>query len=208
MQCCVIVLLVLIMGSVQMSAANLKEYLYTWKPHIGDLSNENERIILRSLLKLVATRNHVVRSGESLDFIVRKTFLVSRQWHDAYEIYLARIKELNPNLAHVDSLQIGQRLVLPVGPQYGATELQNGVIRGELRDFVFRRLSSKAYATTRAESIQSHAVATLSHFVSQSKKGSATSLFELIKARGLVAAIDTSSYPEEAITQIQSLSLR
>jgi hypothetical protein len=77
-------------------------YTYVWGPRSSDIgplgSADKDRTVLAGLLQLVKTVDYPVAKGDSLDFIIRKQFLVSSQTNNAYSLYLQRVQELNPGL--------------------------------------------------------------------------------------------------------------
>jgi Subtilase family len=194
-------------------------YTYTWNPRTTDVGVEGSKdyLVLKALLFLTKPRRYKVVSGDNLDFIIRKEFLVSETYKHAYALYVRRIIELNKD-KHLEAgtvLSIGLELRIPGGPKYGATELKDTALPMSVQNHAFAAMSQKAYelgvATT--DKIKTFSTRSLGAYVAHSSATSASdsgqrdSLFQVIKSRGLVRAINTERHPEARLRQAQFLDL-
>src|ERR1700733_5626648 len=77
-----------------------QQYVYIWYPRnadVGPSTTSPDVKLLGSILALVRTQDYTVRKGDTLDYIIRKLFLVSStQQPHAYSLYLNRLYQLNP----------------------------------------------------------------------------------------------------------------
>lgn len=116
----------------QVQAVQAKSIAF-WTPRTADLDSptgiDGEK--LRFLLEHALTKNYTVAKGDSLDHIIRDQYFLSISGQPiAYRIYLATILEKNPTLTTKSVLSEGQKIVIPVGPKYGALKLSTGVLAG------------------------------------------------------------------------------
>lgn len=168
-----------------------------------------------ALLALTKPTSYTVASGDSLDYIIRKRYLVSQTFRNAYSLYLNRILELNPGLSSRAVLAAGRTIRIPGGPIYGGTELGNEPLSQEEKRVMFAKLSQEAYdlGVSTNEKIQKCSTKSLGAYLSPSAQASPPPpdkrehLFEAIKMRGLVNAIDLVKHPEARLSQMEVLDL-
>lgn len=179
-------------------------------------SNEPSNITLRALLRLTTTTTYQIQNGDNLDFIIRKSFLVSATQKNAYNLYLNRVLALNPQITSNTVLKAGSTLTLPSGPKFGATELSQVKFARDWSQKV-ENASRKAYFSSQRErtanesELKQKAVRSLGHFVVADRPTlnatSSDELFSKIVGRGLIPAINRTSHPESSLLQVQPLKL-
>jgi hypothetical protein len=199
------------------SEAKPSIYTYVWSPRTEDIgiTGTKDYLVLRSLLALTKPKQYTVISGDNLDFIIRKTYLVSQKYRNAYSLYLNRILELNPGLNSRSILRIGITIAVPAGPIYGGTEIGNEALSQDAEQVMFAKLSKRAYelGVTTNDKIQRFATRSLGAYLSPSTQSSPPTpdkqalVFETIKTRGLVNAINLNRHPEARLNQMQVLDL-
>lgn len=180
-------------------------------------SGSKDYLVLQALLLLTKPVSYTVAEGDNLDFIIRKQFLVSEKYKNAYSLYLQRIIDLNQDkhLTAASLLRVGLALRVPGGPQYGGIELGTEAMPPPLQDFTFNALSKTAYSigVVTAAKIQNFSTESLGAYVSRRGEEPASdpkqreALFAAIKSRGLVRAIDETKAPEARLSQTQSWDL-
>src|ERR1039458_2067239 len=199
------------------SKATSNVYTYIWSPRISDIGGVGSKdyVVLRSLLALTKPIQYTVASGDSLDFIIRKKYLISQSHRNAYGLYLNRIQELNPGLTTNTMLRIGHRIAIPGGPIYGGTEIGKDAVPSDVKEVMFRKLSKKAYdlGVTTTDKIERFSTRSLGAYLApmgqaapppQDRQDQA---FEIIKSRGLVNAINLERHPEARLNQMEVLDL-
>jgi subtilisin family serine protease len=205
------VLRYLVVAGLLIQGAFGQSYTYLWQPRSADVSGPQSKdyLILSAVLRLSRPQNYTVRAGDSLDFIIRKRFLVSAQFKNAYKLYFARVLELNPDLPSVNMIHTGQVLSLPGGPKFSATELSDLPVSRSSRDAQFNSLSKEAYelSSTAEEHLNRFATRTLSAFVLADPKISLPAASGLIKTRGLVGAINLGAHPRSEVAQMQPIDI-
>ena len=186
-------------------------YVYMWVPRSEDVSGPGtpQYVLLEALLRLARTRSYTVVRGDSLDYIVRKSFLVSQVYKNAYGLYLRRVFALNPGVSADSPLPVGGKLTLPSGPKFGGTELGGLLPTRRVQDKMFSMMSQNAYslAAPSADRIQRFATRSLGHYVSPTGGGDIGSLFKQIKNRGLIWPVDLSLHPEFRLSETEALVL-
>jgi subtilase family protein len=195
----------------QAAATEEKWYAYAWTPRsadVGDVASK-DYLLLKALLVLCKPVNYEVVNGDSLDYIIRKQFLVSQRQRHAFGLYLDRVLKLNPGLRTDVVLKLGSVLRLPSGPRYGGSELGQSALPRPVREKIFREMSKKAYSlgASTDEKIEKFAARSLGVFVTPTGREDRLQLFEAIKKRGLVYPIDLNKHPESQLRQMQVLSL-
>ena len=193
-------------------------YVYLWYPRNNDISADataSDAVILKALLNLVPVQTYTVQPGDNPDFVIRKLFLVSSSIRNAYRLYQERLCQLNPNLASNGLLKPGDKLLVPAGPKYGATELDTQTIPVGLYTRVFTRMSKASYFGPARQNqatiadLQTKVARSLKQFVLPGKAAlqaaSQTRIYQEALKRGLVPPINTSDHPGERLTQAQAL---
>jgi len=203
--------------SVPSGATESHLYTYIWSPKTGDIGPRGSKdyLVLHALLVLAKPTLYTVAKGDSIDYIIRKKYLVSQMFRNAYSLYLNRILKLNPDLKSTQLLAIGLIIRIPTGPIYGGTELGNEPIPHQVEQVMFAKLSKKAYGlgVTTDRKIQQYSTRSLGPFLSPSKLAlppppeRQDNLYATIKARGLVNAINLKKHPEARLSQMQVLDL-
>jgi hypothetical protein len=192
-------------------------YTYIWSPKTTDIGTVGSKdyLVLRGLLALTKPIQYTVASGDSLDFIIRKRYLVSQSYRHAYTLYFNRIQELNPDLTPNTILRTGRTIVIPSGPIYGGTEIGEEALSQDIKESLFTRLSTYAYdlGVTTNEKIKKFSTRSLGAYLSATTKTSLSPqdkqdrVFQTIKSRALVYAVDLTEHPEAHFNQMQVLDL-
>jgi hypothetical protein len=195
-------------------------YTYAWTPRTADVAavGSKDYLVLDALVHLTKPITYTVVAGDNLDFIIRKQFLVSQSYRVAYGVYMERILELNhdKSLTQYTILTVGLTLRLPGGPKYGATELQDSAFSPDVRNQVFTLMSTKAYelGVATADKIQKFSTQSLAQYVSPNPRTAMSdskqrnSLFQAIRQRGLVLAIDMDRHPDARLRAAQFFDLQ
>jgi hypothetical protein len=198
------------------SRATSNVYTYIWSPRSSDIGGAGSKdyLVLKGLLTLAKPVQYTVVSGDSLDFIIRKKYLVSQSYHNAYPLYLNRIQELNHGLTSNTVLSIGRTIAVPSGPIYGGTEIGKDAVSHDVQAAMFTKLSKKAYdlGVTTNEKIEKFSTRSLGAYLSPTtqvlpSQDKLDRVFETIKSRGLVNAINLIKHPEARLNQMQVLDL-
>jgi hypothetical protein len=194
-----------------------QKLVYIWYPRSTDVpaaATAPESILLKSILDLVTLKEHVVQSGETLDSIIINNFYVSAQFHNAYQLYVERVKALNPVIADINRLKVGLILKLPTGPKYSITQIGSQDLPEAIKQKVFSNLSGKAYfGPSNQDKVHTSAlsdkVSSSLGYIFQNASKTLSSNEVLIKAEalGLVPAIDLETHPETALAQAQTLQI-
>lgn len=191
--------------------AEQTKYTYVWTPRSTDVGNSDSKdyLVLEAVLRLCEPVTYRIQNGEYLDYIIRKEFLVSQRYNHAFHLYLWRIKELNPDLRDLNRLVVGEAIVLPGGPKYGATELAETLLPSSLYVSTFRSMSEQAYGLQgpSQKKIRKFATNSLRAYVAPSGEGSTSDLFSSIEERGLVYPVDLNKHPDTGLLQAQILNL-
>lgn len=205
-----IVVLFGVLGN-QAFSAEEKVYAYAWTPRSDDVGDvgSTDYLLLEALLKLCKPVDYAVLEGDSLDYIIRKQFLVSQHQKHAFQLYLSRVLELNPGLRTNAVLKLRAVIRLPSGPKYGGSELADSMLPRAVREKIFTEMSKKAYSLeiSTDEKIEKFATRSLGAFVTPTGREDRLHLFQVIKKRGLVYPIDLRKHPESQLRQMQVLSL-
>ena len=200
--------------SITSGADEPKIYAYIWSPKNADIQSvlSKDYLVLRALLALTKPTPYIVASGDSIDYIIRKRYLVSQRYRNAYSLYFKRILELNPVLSSTTILSVGLTIQIPSGPIYGGTELGKEATSQHVKQVMFAKLSKNAYdlGVSTNQKIQTFSTRSLGAYLSPSAHPSADTrnkLFQIIQMRGLVNAIDLQKHPESRLNQMQVLDL-
>jgi hypothetical protein len=211
-------LTVILMSAARLPLLGQNPYVYVWQPRSEDLSDLTSRpaVILRTLLHFASVEPYVIKEGDNVDFILRKLFLVSASKRNAYELYLQRFYELNPDLRANPILTVGRPIQVPTGPTFGATRIDAEGL-GNAYSSVLTRMSRKAFfgpgreLTAPVAELRDKLVESLGHFVLPTNAAlvAATSatLADKVRNEGLVPPIDVALHPEEGLPQAQPLRL-
>jgi len=186
-------------------------YTYFWVPRSTDVGapGSNDNKLLTNLLRLASTKRYSVTQGDTLDFLIRKKFLLSSSnYSNAYRLYYRRILQLNADL-HPNQLSIGMTLTIPSGPTFGASEFNKdkGSPFVPTRELL-NRLAATAVGSSQIGHIKSHSTAMLGAYVSPYKQDTPSEIFKAIESRGLVPPIDVEKHPETRLALTQALMLQ
>jgi hypothetical protein len=188
------------------SGAETGHYAFVWKPTTSDVGTPDSRSykVLHALLLLLHTEHYTVQPADSVDFIIRKRFLVSSSFRNAYNLYQHRIFELNPGLSETTALTAGSSILLPVGPKYSATELADQRLPSGVQGMLFTRLAQSAYSARSAESALTIARRDLKRYVSPNIAQPPADLDRRIKNRGIVSALAIQDSASRSLTLLQT----
>lgn len=196
------------------------DLVYVWYPRSVDIPadpHSKDAIILRALLGLAKTEKYKVSAGDNLDYIIRQKFFVSEKQRNAYLLYFRAIRFLNSSLAADSLLRPGSELVIPSGPQYGATEIGREKLPADVARKTFLRMSAKAYFgpgnqyKARTDELTNKVVRSLGFLVAKSSNQlsqmKASDVVAQVQKRGIVPPINLDKYPESHLPQAQPMHL-
>lgn len=196
-----------------MAAGDQKpKYVYLWSPRNTDVGPKGtkENTVLKALLFLCPTKQYSPDAAEGIDFIIRKQFLLSATpFPHAYTLYLSRIRELNPGRFKNGTIQRGEIIILPSGPKFEASELNDVVSNPSVINQSFMAMSQSAYKVHRNinEHVKEHAVSTLKYYVSATGGGTSDELFKAIRNRGLLYAITSKEKGAPISSPLEPIAL-
>jgi hypothetical protein len=202
-RCACIFLLLLATSS---SGSEVGRYAFVWKPKTVDVGSRDASSykVLHALLSLLRTERYTVQPADSVDFIIRKRFLVSATFHNAYNLYQQRIFELNPGLSATTALKSGSSIVLPIGPKYSATELADQKLPSGVQERLFSRLSQNAYGARSVDSALTIAQRDLRRYVSPNIAQPPVDFDQRIKKRGIVSALAIHDSSSRSLSLLQT----
>jgi len=170
--------------------AGAAQFTFVWTPHARDIgpAGTPEYRQLEALLAYIGTEPYVITAGDSLDYIIRKRFLISVSERNGYGLFMARILELNPQLAQHPLLIPGRTLMLPLGPKFSATEVADQALPKATQSALTDTLTRYAYEAASLTSGMTIARRDLARYVDPAANSDGSKIAAAIKDRGIVSA--------------------